>query len=260
MLFLGFVRLAGAQSGIWKASLEMEDFRTMPRTKRRTRGSRRVHPRARRVSHARRADVTGDEVLLVTCRVQGCRPSLREAKAMRVLVECFRRGKRRFGFRLVHYVVLRNHVHFICEAEDRRALTRGIQGLKIRMAKGLNRLWQRKGRVWEDRYHVTASKSPASAMRMVRYVLDNYTRHLHESPSGLTRPVPWGDRGRPDPCSSASWLRWRVMGVTLPRRSLGEPPVVEARGAALVAAGRLGWMRLGGYMNAQLDMLHHGRA
>ena len=38
-------------------------------------------------------------------------------------------GAARFGFRLVHYAVMGNHVHLIVEAPDRRALWRGMQGL-----------------------------------------------------------------------------------------------------------------------------------
>ena len=54
------------------------------------------------------------------------------------LIEAFRAGAKRFGFRLVHYAILTNHLHFIVEAKDRQALSRGMQGLLIRIARRLN--------------------------------------------------------------------------------------------------------------------------
>jgi hypothetical protein len=41
----------------------------------------------------------------------------------------------------------------VVEASNRRALARAIQGLSIRVAKGLNRMMGRTGRVFDDRYH-----------------------------------------------------------------------------------------------------------
>ena len=38
-------------------------------------------------------------------------------------------------FRLCHYAVLNDHLHLICEAANRTALARGLQGLLIRIAK-----------------------------------------------------------------------------------------------------------------------------
>ena len=48
---------------------------------------------------------------------------------------------------MVHYAVLSNHLHLLVEATDRSALARGMQGLSIRMARALNRLAGRRGRV-----------------------------------------------------------------------------------------------------------------
>ena len=41
-----------------------------------------------------------------------------------------------------------------------RALARGMQGLSIRMARRLNRLWRRSGKVFADRFHVEVLRTP----------------------------------------------------------------------------------------------------
>src|SRR5262245_38873287 len=66
--------------------------------------------------------------------------SLRARKLYARVRRAFVAGCDRFGFRLVHYSVQRDHIHLIAEAEDRASLSRGLQGLAIRIAKGINAL------------------------------------------------------------------------------------------------------------------------
>jgi REP element-mobilizing transposase RayT len=102
---------------------------------------------------------------------------LRSKGAYAALRAAFAAGCNRFGFRLVHYSVQRDHIHMIVEAKDRRALARGVQGLLIRMAKALNRCWGRKGSVFGDRYHAKALRTPKEVRNVLAYVLNNARRH-----------------------------------------------------------------------------------
>ncbi len=52
------------------------------------------------------------------------------------------------------------HLHFIVEADDNRALSEGMQGLSVRLAKGLNRLMGRHGKVFADRFHAHVLRTP----------------------------------------------------------------------------------------------------
>ena len=101
----------------------------------------------------------------------------------------------------------------IVEVTDAVSLSRGMQGLAIRMAKGLNRVMQRSGPVFRERYHAHVLRSPTEVARAVAYVLGNYFRHAAR----------WGavvPRNDVDPYSS----------VAARERSGGDPPlVVEPR-------------------------------
>lgn len=77
-----------------------------------------------------------------------------------MLRTAFAAGSERFGFRLRQYSVQSDHRHLVVEGKDRRALSRGMQGLLIRIAKGLNRLWGRRGTVFADRYHDRILRTP----------------------------------------------------------------------------------------------------
>ena len=81
----------------------------------------------------------------VTIRIVKGLPSLRNRRVYRVVQAALVAGSNRFGFRLNEFSVQSNHLHMICEAEDRRALSRGMKGLLIRVAKAVNKLWKRRG-------------------------------------------------------------------------------------------------------------------
>ena len=64
------------------------------------------------------------------------------------------------GFRVVEWSVQHNHIHMLCEAEGKEALTRGMRVINIRLAKRWNKLWRRQGPVFEEPYHVVELKTP----------------------------------------------------------------------------------------------------
>jgi putative transposase len=93
-----------------------------------------------------------------------------------------------FGMQVVHFSIQGNHLHLIVEAEGKRALSRGMQSLAVRIASQLNRLARREGSVFADRYHARILSSPRDVANTIRYVLENYRKHARE-----TLPWSWQD-------------------------------------------------------------------
>lgn len=129
------------------------------------------------VSHARRCAVRRDVPLHITVRLAAGLPNLRGAAEMEVIREALRAARGRHGMRLIHFCVLANHLHFIVEAPKRRCVSRGMNGLLVRLAKSLNRLWGRRGQVFPDRYHEEHITTPTQARHALRYVLNNAKKH-----------------------------------------------------------------------------------
>src|SRR5262245_15974939 len=129
------------------------------------------------------------------------------------------------GFRILQFSVQDDHVHLIVEADDTRALRRGVRGLAIRAARAVNRGLNRRGAVWQGRYHARALTTPRALRHAFVYVLMNIRKH-RGGESGL------------DPCSSALFFDgWRE-------------PVGAASTAAPVVRPRtwladVGWRRHG---------------
>jgi REP element-mobilizing transposase RayT len=86
-------------------------------------------------------------------------------------------ARRAAPFQVVHHSIQSNHLHLIVEAEDRAALTRGMRGLLVRIARGLNRLWLRRGPVFEDRFHEHELHTAREVRNALVYVLQNLRKH-----------------------------------------------------------------------------------
>ena len=160
-------------------------------------GRKRSAPRPR-VAHTAREPLAARFPVHVTLRLAPGLPSLRRERTHRALLRALALASAKEGFRCVHYSAQSNHVHLVCEAHGKEMLSRGLQGLCVRLARGLDRLWSRAGRVFEDRYHARILKSPREVRHALGYVLRNARHHGPQPATDL------------DPLSSSAWFDgWR---------------------------------------------------
>ena len=186
------------------------------------------------MSRSTRAAHAAYHPALVTVKLRQHLPRLRNKKERDALLVHFARGKDRFGFRLLHFAILNDHLHFVVEAKDRTALSRGLQGLLIRMARGLNKLWGRKGKVFADRYHDRALKSPREVRNALVYVLGNGKKHAAQG-----RMI--AKFTGPDVFTSAAWFDGFVEELEVV--NLDKHPLPVTRPRTWLAG--VGWRRLG---------------
>ncbi len=171
------------------------------------------------VSHRARPELRPQSALHVTLRTSARVPNLRARRRFNAIKRAFVRcsAPEALGFRLVHFAVLSNHVHFVVEADSKRALSMGMQKLLHSISRRLNALSLREhgaeqraplrgggyralegwlGRVFSDRYHAHLLRTPTEMARAVRYVLQNADHHYAATALGRARD------GAPDPCTS----------------------------------------------------------
>ena len=137
------------------------------------------------VPHRPRPRLDGRCPVGVTLKVRREVWSLRSPRCARGLRRALEEGHQRGGFRVVHFSILGNHLHLIVEAADRAALSRGLGGLEVRMARALNGAMGRSGPVFADRYHAHVLRTPTEVARARRYVLENLA--IHERRQGQLR-------------------------------------------------------------------------
>lgn len=129
------------------------------------------------VVHRKRPVLKARFPVHVTWRMKKDVWNLRSGRCFRALKIAFYSGANRFGFRLVHYSVQGNHLHLLVEAKDEKALSSGMNGMGVRVAKRLNRVMGRHGKVLADRYHAHVLRTPAEVRRARDYLLQNAKKH-----------------------------------------------------------------------------------
>lgn len=189
---------------------------------------RKGNPRGN-VPHRRRERHRRAHPVHVTLRARRGLPPLREQviarEIRRRIAQANRSTKLRDVFRIVHFSAQNDHVHLIVEALDAPALSRGVQGLAIRLARRVNKLLALSGRFWSDRFHSRELTTPRSVRNAIVYVLMNAKKHMR-----APEPV--------DDCSSAPWFDGFAHGPAPPRE---ESPVRRSA----VWLGSTGWKRHG---------------
>jgi len=183
------------------------------------------------VPHVRREEFPRNTPVHVTISVKKGVPRLRSRKCRRVVFNSIATAQLRFGMSVVQFSIQANHIHLIVEAFDRRALSRGMKGLAVRIAKRLNRAFDRKGAVFRDRYHAHVLRTYLEVRNAVHYVMNNSRIHAERRGEVWTLkvdpcaggPCPStfceeGYRVAVEPRSYVLWLLWDSL------RSRAAPP------------------------------------
>jgi REP element-mobilizing transposase RayT len=211
------------------------EFRTWG-GKRRGAGRKRRAARAQ-VPHRKRERVNPRHPILVTTRVEPDVARLRTEVMYEAIRTALALATKWMNepepVRFVHASVQANHLHLIVEAASSKALSRAMKGLLVSIAKRLNAIAGRRGRVFADRYHTSMLATPTQTRNALAYTLLNFRKHgeaeVHERldpySSSFALPDWTADglielRGRPLPVAlPKTWLLregWRRAGPISP--------------------------------------------
>jgi len=183
------------------------------------------------VAHASRASLASRYPIHVTLGLRRGIGNLRRGWLFKRIDASVRAGHKP-GFRVCHFSVQDGHIHLIVEAQDAASLSRGIQGLSIRIARKLNRALDRTGKVFADRFHSRILRTPTEVKRALNYVLNNRINHCRRK--GFPGLGVWVD-----PFSSAAHFNgWRKLPERPPD---GSSPVAKPHTWLLSK----GWRRCG---------------
>lgn len=181
------------------------------------------------VSHHTRPEVSSRHPVRVDLRTKSELGNLRKKRIHEIVRGALIEGCDTGPFRICHYALQRHGLLLLVEASDRVALSRGMQGVNVRIAKGLNRIWERNGSVFTDRYDTHVLKNGQTVRDHLSFVLNN--ARLHERLG----------KDQVDPYSSAAYFDgWQSRPRSLPAPT--EPaPVAKPRTTLL----KSGWRKHG---------------
>ena len=127
--------------------------------------------RSGRILHGSRPFSAGRPMHLTTHVVDGA-PSLRQPEVRRHFEELIE-GARRRGVQTVSFSLLDTHIHWVILAESREARQDGTRYVFGQLARRLNRMWGRRGKLLTERYWSVCCKTAKQAFHAVAYVLRN---------------------------------------------------------------------------------------
>ncbi|MBL8897041.1 MAG: transposase [Planctomycetes bacterium] len=181
--------------------------------------------------HRQRAIKKRGQPLLITVRLADGLPSLRRGGALKLVLAALSASSDRHGVRIIHYTVQGNHLHFLVEADDRECVARGMNALLSPLARALNKLWGRRGKVFPERYHDEVISTPTQARNALRYVLQNGKKHGVVPQASI------------DLCSSAPVFDGWIERPSI--QSIPSAPVVASVAPASTWLLTTGWRRHG---------------
>ncbi len=195
------------------------------------------------VPHRKRIALKSYQPQHTTMRLVDAVASVRRWRVFAEIVAAIH-ASHRDGFRVIEFSVQDGHLHLITEAGSARALGNGVRALSIRIARALNRVLGRRGKVFADRFHTRALASLREVRNAIVYVLQNARKHFQQK--GVALRASWLDK-----FSSAGFFDgWSASGaresVSLRDawRAAGVEPKRPTRDASTWLL-QVGWRRLG---------------
>ena len=192
--------------------------------------------------HRRRARLKSYQPQHTTLRLADDVANLRRWKIFAEIVAAIR-AAHRDGFRIVEFSVQHGHLHLITEASGWKALSDGTRALSIRVARAVNRVLKRSGKVIADRYHARSLGTPREVRNALVYVLQNAEKHLAQR--GVVVRRDWLD-GFSSAGFFRGWERAARSAAEIVRESWKDSRIVDdPRAEAKTWLLTTGWKRHG---------------
>ncbi len=129
-------------------------------------------------NHLARPTISNRHPLHINVKIVNNLPNLRSKKLFKIVKRAISRARIR-GFRINQFAILKNHIHLIVEGENNKLLGKAMQAFTISLAKSINGLSGRRGKVFVDRYHLHILKTPTEVKNALIYLFKNAARHYN---------------------------------------------------------------------------------
>jgi REP element-mobilizing transposase RayT len=142
------------------------------------------------VSHEVRPVIRPDNVVHVTLKPDAKIGYLRKREPRRLFNWALSVVGERKDFRICHISIQGNHVHLLCEADHKAALSNGMRAFLISVTRGFNGS-TRRGCLFPDRYHARVIRTPRQLRNTLNYVFGNWRHHGFDRDYGRCRFDPY---------------------------------------------------------------------
>ena len=125
-----------------------------------------------------------NSVLNITCRGNNKKIIFKKRKDYMYFLNLLRRYMAKYGFRLYHYCLMRNHVHLLIEINAEETLAKIMSGLHLAYFHYFKRRYGYVGRFWQGRFYSKVIEDDQYLLTAGIYIERNPVRaRLVENPS-----------------------------------------------------------------------------
>lgn len=186
--------------------------------------------RSGRLLHTRRHVVPARPIHITTHACDDV-PDLRRPEIRAHLGELLAHA-RRCGVRTVALTVMGSHLHWMAIADSAAALRDATRVVFGKLARFVNRLFGRRGKVFVERYASTCAETTRHACHMLNYVLANPATAGYRLPADARDPF-------------TEVFEEVLTGDRFLRSVVGPPGPVRGELLARMARGRVPWVPIG---------------
>ena len=112
----------------------------------------------------------------VTTATKAREPFFRTSDAAHAVARCFTEGSLLGDCRLLAWVLMPDHVHWLVQLGVRDSLGTVVNRLKSSSARKANAVLDRSGALWERAYHDRAMRSDDDLVKVAQYIISNPVR------------------------------------------------------------------------------------
>lgn len=109
----------------------------------------------------------------VTCRCNNCNFYFRDHADFSLYLEILRKTQIKHPFSLYAYVIMSNHVHLIIQTTYNHPLNKVMQAINLTFTKEYNKISNRCGHLWMNRYNASLIMNDSYLVTSMRYVMRN---------------------------------------------------------------------------------------
>ena len=137
-------------------------------------GRKPIHDKG--IRHIQRKRFERESSFHITIKVREEKSDLQNKQVLKALHRSIMKARNK-SLKVIHYTLEYNHIHMLVEAHTQEQLSNCMQSFGVTLAKMINKLKSKKGRVYKHRYHLRKLSTVMELKNVLKYIFNNGIKH-----------------------------------------------------------------------------------
>ena len=141
-------------------------------------GRKPIHDKG--IRHIQRERFERESSFHITIKVRQEKSDLQNKMILKALHRAIMKARYK-SLKVIHYTLEFNHIHLLVEAYNQEQLSNCMQSFGVTLAKMINKVKFKKGRVYKHRYHLRRLSSVMELKNVLKYIFNNGIKHKNSN-------------------------------------------------------------------------------